>query len=374
MKPKFNLQSGFTLVEVLTVMLVLVAIASITVESTKDFVFQGRYDVTKDRYEKIKKAIIGDPNQVINGQPNIEGFVKDVGRLPFALQELLDGHFCSDTRYFTQVDCTAASAIWAATSNWQGSYLATGKAFSDSDAITDGWSNTAVGNYGWEVSFKDRNGNATTTIANAVSMSIQSKGKNGCIHNGTTCTDSETFDIDYPNIASRASIEASDWMINIDGIQANVMASGINGSCTITAADPATCTAMAGTWVGSCTGMVTPTSKLGCESVSGTWTYGTPSNLCLKILQNGKVYKSEGTLPTISENGREQAIVFSSVFYDINANSSKDAGENMVVFGNASLSIYTDCTFTTKYNDTSPTRSDIQVTLYPNTTLPTMNW
>lgn len=374
MKSKFNFQRAFTLVEVLTVMLVLVAIASITVESTKDFVFQGRYDITKDRYEKIKKAIIGDPNQVVNGQPNIEGFIKDVGRLPFALQELLDGHFCSDTRYFTQPDCTTATATWASTPNWRGSYIASSKLSTDIDAISDGWNNTAAGNYGWDVSFKDRSGNATTLIANAVSMSIQSKGKNGCIHNGSTCTDTEIFDLDYPNISSRASIEARDWQLNIDGIQANVMAAHLSGSCAVTPSDPATCSAMGGTWAGSCTSMITPTSKLGCESVNGTWTYGAPSNLCLKIVQNGKTYKSEGTLPTINENGREQPIVFASVFNDADADSVKDAGENMMVFGNASLSIYTDCTFSTKYNDTTPTRSDIQITLYPNTTLPTINW
>lgn len=50
-----NKAQGFTLVELLVVMLVLVALSSITLDFTKDFAFQGRYEVTKDRYEKNKE-------------------------------------------------------------------------------------------------------------------------------------------------------------------------------------------------------------------------------------------------------------------------------------------------------------------------------
>ena len=109
--PTIPRQQGFTLIEVLAVMLVLVAIATITVESSKDFVFQNRYQVTQDRYDKIKQAIIGNPNQVVNGQPNISGFVADMGRLPNCLRELIDGYCaigaCSDGSNASQTTCTA---------------------------------------------------------------------------------------------------------------------------------------------------------------------------------------------------------------------------------------------------------------------------
>ena len=65
-----NKQTGFTLVEVLVVMLILVALASVTLDFTKDFAFQGRYEVTKDRYEKIKRSIIGRPDVFIAGYIN----------------------------------------------------------------------------------------------------------------------------------------------------------------------------------------------------------------------------------------------------------------------------------------------------------------
>ena len=87
-------QTGFTLVELLVVMLILVALTSVTLESTKDFAFQGRYEVTKDRYDKIKRAIIGRPDVLINGQPDISGFVADMGRLPDNIRELFQSGYC----------------------------------------------------------------------------------------------------------------------------------------------------------------------------------------------------------------------------------------------------------------------------------------
>ncbi len=137
-------QTGFTLVELLVVMLLLVAMASVTIETTSELAFQNRFEVTKDRYEKIRRAIIGRPDVLINGQPDISGFVADVGRLPFALQELLDGNFCSDTRFFTSSDCTSGGGTWATTPNWNGPYISSTKAFDDNLALADGWGNASA--------------------------------------------------------------------------------------------------------------------------------------------------------------------------------------------------------------------------------------
>ena len=186
----------------------------------------------------------------------------------------------------------------------------------------------------------------------------------------------ETYDADYPNAAVLPSIRSQDWKVNVDNISAMIMASSIVGSLLPfpTPTDPATCSLTGGTWTPPCIGAIPPNSKLGCESAGGTWNYDT-SNLCIKITQNGKVYKSEGTLPTISENGREQLISFASVFNDANSNNTKDTGENMIPIGAASIGIYTDCTFTTKYNDTSSIpENEVQVNFSPNITLPTINW
>ena len=144
----FNQQKGFTLVEVLTVMLVLAAMASVTVETASTLAFQGRYEVTKDRYAKIKAAILGNPNIVVNGQPNISGFVADVGRLPFALQELLDGNIAAQIpSYFTQLrNCmlTADAGSWIPTPNWNGPYISSTQSATDTNALSDGWGNTGI--------------------------------------------------------------------------------------------------------------------------------------------------------------------------------------------------------------------------------------
>jgi prepilin-type N-terminal cleavage/methylation domain-containing protein len=120
-------QKAFTLVELLTVMVVLVALATITVKSTAQFSFDSRYQITEDRYDKIKTAILGNPNQTINGHPSVSGFVADMGRLPNCLRELIDGYncaatvspffdtgFCSDGSNSSQADCLSP-ATWTNT-------------------------------------------------------------------------------------------------------------------------------------------------------------------------------------------------------------------------------------------------------------------
>lgn len=296
-------QKGFTLIEVLTVMLVLVAVASVTVETASELAFQGRYEVTKDRYEKIRKAIMGDPNQIVNGQPNISGFVADVGRLPFALQELLDDNFCTDTRYFIPADCTTNGGVWTATPNWNGPYISSTQLATDTRALSDGWGNTGNGNYGWDVKFFDGTNTQTFTIAVAVSMNIQSKGKNQILNIADT-----GYDIDYPPI--QPSIRSQDWQVNINNVSAIIMASSITGTCApFTPTDPATCSLTGGTWTPPCTGAILPNSKLGCESAGSTWGFGTLTNLCIKLIRNSISYISNPN-QSITEDGREHLIPF----------------------------------------------------------------
>lgn len=312
----FISQRGFTLVEVLTVMLVLVAIASITVESTKDFVFQGRYDITKDRYEKIKKAIIGDPNQVINGQPNISGFVADMGRLPTNLQELLaqgnnptwqfDKKHCSNSSYsdqsscesnsfvwiegycsvpnqFTQTNCSTATGTWTTYSGtglgfgWRRGYIETPNDPTQPSALSDGWGNLGDNqNYGWEFH---------SNTPNANDLTIQSSGKNGCIKNSVpTCTDPDTYDADYPQ-TGQAMLNASDWQSTNPTPSINITITPLVNFLATPIARPASnseCTN--GTW----TDAGTPQCVMPLEytqatcitaAVGGTWTAATATTI-----------------------------------------------------------------------------------------------
>lgn len=265
-------QNGFTLVEVLTVMLVLVAIASVTIEVSSDLAFQNRYEVTKDRYEKIKRAIIGRPDVLINGQPDISGFVADMGRLPRNLQELLVQNYCSDDYRisdntpdnsgiagatgttprewctsatgtpdgwhsasctaptgYTQALCTDAGGVW---NDWNGPYLATQKPDYEPDAVSDGWANSATAltdhNYGWEFCLGDNpdlNDKNNTCLefsgtAGNNAISIKSKGKNSVLNNSDT-----GYDKDYPEsvTSSNPAIKFNDWTVNVStGIVAKI--------------------------------------------------------------------------------------------------------------------------------------------------------
>jgi len=288
-----NKTHGFTLVELLVVMLVLVALSSITLDFTQDFAFQGRYEVTKDRYDKIKRAIIGRPDVLINGQPDISGFVADMGRLPRNIQELLVQNYCSDdyrisdntpslsgitdatgttpkewctsktpngvwhsarctdATKVTQTTCEAASKIW---SSWKGPYLTTTNPDYKPNAFSDGW-----GNGNKEIALTDHNyGWNYNLVSNEVSFF--SYGKDGSSGGGAG-----TYDIDYPS--NPIAISQNNWLVDINSLKVSIN-SHYGGICSI------------------------DTPKYGhiCRSINGSWSSPICSinneYLCTSILNN----------------------------------------------------------------------------------------
>ncbi|WP_235185801.1 prepilin-type N-terminal cleavage/methylation domain-containing protein [Methylomarinum vadi] len=261
-------QSGFTLVELLVVLLIITAMTKIALEYTKDFAFQGRYEVTKDRYEKIKRAIIGRPDVLINGQPDISGFVADMGRLPRNLQELLVQNYCSDdyrisdntpdatgitgaTGATPEEWCTSETdtpgGVWLSAScndptkttlatcgasdwsDWNGPYITSKKPDYKPNAISDGWGNEATGltdhNYGWAFCLSDNPDietpstcySPTNTGVGTSRLALQSKGKNSSINS----IDSE-YDADYPT--DPILLNNGDWMVPLQNITINMQA------------------------------------------------------------------------------------------------------------------------------------------------------
>jgi len=300
-----NKTQGFTLVELLVVMLVLVALSSITLDFTKDFAFQGRYEVTKDRYDKIKRAIIGRPDVLINGQPDISGFVADMGRLPRNIQELLVQNYCmpnytisqnnpgtgiipsvhathkawceaspntagdweeqsddanctgSDTTLKTQALCEAASEVW---SGWKGPYFTTQKPDYKANAFSDGWGNEASSvtdhNYGWTFCLGSMAVGGCYTSSPVIGVNellILSKGKNQ-VTGGSV----NTYDEDFP--VNPIAINANQWQVSINNnITINITPPN-NGYCNDSVCsnpsyDISSCsTAKNATWiVGNCT-------------------------------------------------------------------------------------------------------------------------
>jgi len=262
-------------------MLVLVALSSITLDFTKDFAFQGRYEVTKDRYDKIKRAIIGRPDVLINGQPDISGFVADMGRLPDNIHDLLEKDYCLPDR--TELDSTDCELLtggvdWiiqtaSGTSNglkygWNGPYITITKDPAVENAFPDGWGRNATGitdhNYGWNYAVGDLTGDGINDVT------LQSFGKN-------QIATGNDYDKDYP--VNQLVIQGADWTVDISsGIKVSFIkpntVSQISSlplsMCTeptITASR--TCTTPK-TWYGGCN-KVGYFNKTSCTASAGTW-------------------------------------------------------------------------------------------------------
>jgi len=81
--------SGFSLIELLVVISILTTIAAATFISVVEQVDQTKYDETKERYDKVRESIFGDEELLIlNGAPQLKGFLNDTGSLPNRLAEL----------------------------------------------------------------------------------------------------------------------------------------------------------------------------------------------------------------------------------------------------------------------------------------------
>jgi prepilin-type N-terminal cleavage/methylation domain-containing protein len=135
--------SGFTLFELLLVLFIMGLLAMTATVMVDGLDTQSRYDETKRRMQIVKHAIAGDPQRIINNQPDISGFVADIGRPPNSLKELLERGGLPEY---------AEDAISGLSSGWRGPYLET----VGSPAFHDGYGNIVQSgdedNFGWEYS------------------------------------------------------------------------------------------------------------------------------------------------------------------------------------------------------------------------------
>jgi prepilin-type N-terminal cleavage/methylation domain-containing protein len=191
-----TLAHGFTLIEMTVVLLIMTLLAGVAIRETNSLSFQVRYEQTRERLERIREAILGNPRQIINGQQAVSGFVADMGRLPVDLHELLEQNYCSDRTYSTQATCEAAGKVWKPQPDWQidnatglgfgwrGPYLNISGSAVDDDAFVDGWGSFAAGstdhNYGWKL---------LSDIPEIGDLTVLSYGKDQSA--GGNCSDSD---------------------------------------------------------------------------------------------------------------------------------------------------------------------------------------
>ena len=86
--PDKRLRSGFTLIEIVLIIVVIGIIASVAMRSMTPSIEQARETATMKEMDQIAKAIIGDNNLIEDGIRSDFGYVGDVGALPPGLDAL----------------------------------------------------------------------------------------------------------------------------------------------------------------------------------------------------------------------------------------------------------------------------------------------
>lgn len=202
---------GFTLLELLLVVTILSAVAWMSLGVVNNNADQARFEDTRNRLQTIRRAIIGDTSRTVNGQPELRGYVADMGMLPVKLQALVAQDYCDDLPQYTNTaDCTGGGGTWvtqAASSydpdsglrpGWSGPYLPVdGLASSKGPRFHDGWGNDdGKGDFGWVyVPYSD---------SGLVHLLVQSLGRDGLSDSGGGGTG--TYDTDYPSADSPPSV------------------------------------------------------------------------------------------------------------------------------------------------------------------------
>ena len=118
--------AGFTLIEVILVILLIGIMAGLAANLLTNTLDQARFDEAQKKMTVLSNAIVGNPDLNTNGIRSDFGFVGDIGRLPTALTELV-----------TQ----GALPAWSAATGvgWHGPYVPGDFAQNPDGYRTDGW-------------------------------------------------------------------------------------------------------------------------------------------------------------------------------------------------------------------------------------------
>ncbi len=242
-----GIQAGFTLLEMLLVVALLAATASISMALLGNREHQARYDSTVRRLDDIVHAVRGAITPAWDQQVRLSGFVTDNGRLPTSISELSQRDALVD-----KVECTAATstatvagllncykpraAVFDPTPDADGFENASGdeltlataadprvgkglrrylEGAAGSTQVRDGWSNVGLTdddiNFGWQLSLP---------ATNTAPWTVVSLGSNNAVDASPPAEDPDMV----TDIAR--SVEADDWSTSPGGWAVRV----VNGS------------------------------------------------------------------------------------------------------------------------------------------------
>lgn len=129
---------GFTVIELLMVMLLVGILAVVAVDVVSDTTSESRFEETVNRLKQIQNAMIGDPNLKEGGARTSFGYLGDVGGIPTAGQGLA----ALTTNPGVPVAGYAINSTVRFGIGWNGPYLSGGN--SGTDYTTDLWGNALV--------------------------------------------------------------------------------------------------------------------------------------------------------------------------------------------------------------------------------------
>lgn len=145
---RYKNSSGFTLMEIIVVILIMGIIASVAMRSIDNTLENTKVENTKNEMQQLVYAVAGNPALFANGMRTDFGYVGDVGAMPSDLDALVTD---------------------PGLSTWNGPYLSNSFVESSDDFKRDAWGSTYTLANATIQSSGGGNGTLTKTIASAVS-------------------------------------------------------------------------------------------------------------------------------------------------------------------------------------------------------------
>lgn len=289
-------QGGFTLLELLLAVTILAAVAWMSLGVVNNNNEQVRFEDTRNRLAAIRRAIIGDTSRTVNGQPEVRGYVADMGELPPNLQALVSQNYCQGLpTQTTSATCTAKGGTWITQPGyvaddsynpgevphtglrygWNGPYLPIeALTMINGHRFLDGWGNDDGGrNFGWNYQFVNE--------AGQVHLQVQSLGMDGLVD--AIPENTPLYEKDYPPSPARDNlteplesppplIRENEYLVQITDAK-DVAQGDAVGGLKVDFGAPASC------WTGGeCSESAAEHKRSACSAAAWTWKSGTCSN------------------------------------------------------------------------------------------------
>jgi len=211
--PVFRSEKGYTLVELVVVIIIIGIIAGIAVNSLKHSTEVARIEETKQELDLLAQAIAGDPDLISGGSRSDFGYVGDIGALPSSLDALVTnpgGYATWRGPYIRDEFSTGAGNSEFQIDAWGAAYSYAG--------------GTAISSTGGPTSItRELAGSADDLLHNAVSVAIVDLD---FTPPGNTYRDSVTVALTYPNgtgsITTRTVSPSGDGFARIDSVPVGV--------------------------------------------------------------------------------------------------------------------------------------------------------